>query len=72
MAYENMVSKKKIVDKERSAGGKTVKRKDMPAVDKLTAGKKEAVVERTKAKTKQTENKAYMAKMKKDNKKKDC
>ena len=72
MAYENMKTKKKIVDKEKVSGGKVVKRKDMPSIDKLTAGKKEAVVERTKSKTKQTEDKAYMSKMKKDNKKKDC
>ena len=47
-------------------------RKDMPATDKLEVGKKDAIVERTKAKTKQTEDLAYKAKMKKDNKKKDC
>jgi hypothetical protein len=47
------------------------KRKDMPAVDKLTVGKREAVVERRKS-TKQPEDAAYKSKMKKDSKKKDC
>ena len=68
MAYENMKSKKKIVDKERDAGGPKVKRKNMPVVDPLTAGKDDAVKERTRKKTKQTEDKAYKAKMKKDKK----
>ena len=43
-----------------------VKRKEMPAQDPLEVGKHDKVVERTKAKTKQTEDKAYKAKMKKD------
>ena len=68
MAYENMKTKKKIVDKERVTGGKVVKRKNMPEVDPLTAGKKEAIVERKRVKTKQTEDKAYKAKMRKDKK----
>jgi hypothetical protein len=68
MAYENMKTKKKIVDKEKCAGGPRVKRKDMPAVNPLTAGKKEAVKERIKAKTKQTEDVKYKYKMKKDKK----
>lgn len=44
-------------------------RKDMPVTDPLEVGKKDAVVERTRAKTKQTEDLAYKSKMKKDNKK---
>jgi hypothetical protein len=38
----------------------------MPIVDPLTSGKREAVVERTRKKTKQTEDVKYKAKMRKD------
>jgi len=68
MAYETMKTKKKIVNKEKEPGGKKIKRKDMPVTDPLEVGKKDKVVERTRAKTKQTEDKAYKAKMKKDKK----
>jgi len=57
MTYEKMGTKKKIVDKERVPGGKKMKRKDMRAQDPLEVGKKDAVEERTKKKTKQTEDK---------------
>lgn len=67
MAYQSMGDKKKkIVDKEKVSGGKTIKRKDMPIVDPLSTGKREAVVERTRKKTKQTEDAAYKVKMKRD------
>lgn len=67
MSYQSMGDKKhKIVDKERVSGGKNMKRKDMPIVDPLTAGKREAVHERTRTKTPQTEDKAYKVKMRKD------
>lgn len=66
MAYETMKTKSKIMDKERMPGGKKVMRKDMPAVDKLSVGKREAVEERTKKKTKQTEDRAYKVKMNRD------
>jgi hypothetical protein len=46
-----------------------INRKDMPVTDPLEVGKKDAAVERTRAKTKQTEDLAYKSKMKKDNKK---
>ena len=52
--------------KEATTSGKTIKRKNMPIVDPLTAGKDDAVKERTRKKTKQTEDKAYKSKMKKD------
>ncbi|HZY36270.1 MAG TPA: hypothetical protein VFE53_06455 [Mucilaginibacter sp.] len=41
-------------------------RKGIPERDPLEVGKKDAIVERTKAKTKQTEDLAYKSKMKKD------
>jgi hypothetical protein len=66
MGYQSMGDKKKIVDKERVSGGKNVKRKDMPITDKLEVGKKDAVEERTRAKTKQKEDAAYKVKMKRD------
>lgn len=46
-----------------------INRKGMPERDPLEVGKKDAIVERTKSKTKQTEDMAYKAKMKKDYKK---
>jgi len=67
MGYQSMGDKpRKMVDKERAPGGKTIKRKDMPIVDPLTAGKREAVHERTRKKTPQPEDRAYKAKMRKD------
>lgn len=57
---------KKGANKERVTGGTAMKRKDMPIVDPLTSGKREAVVERTRKKTKQTEDVKYKAKMRKD------
>jgi hypothetical protein len=67
MTYQSIKSKhKKGKDEERMPGGKKVKRKDMPIVDPLTSGKREAVVERTRKKTKQTEDAKYKVKMRKD------
>lgn len=68
MAYESIKPKPKAKKpiKEGSTSGKPIKRKDMPIVDPLTAGKREAVVERTRKKTKQTEDIKYKAKMRKD------
>lgn len=68
MGYESMKPKPKAKKpmNEGSTSGKPIKRKDMPIVDKLTAGKKEPIVERTRSKTKQTEDIKYKAKMRKD------
>jgi hypothetical protein len=66
MTYEKMGTKKKIVNKEKVSGGKPVKRKNMPIVDPLTAGKDDPIKERTRKKTKQTEDDKYKAKMRKD------
>lgn len=68
MGYESMKPKPKAKKpmKEATTSGKPIKRKDMPVVDPLTAGKREAVVERTRKKTKQTEDGKYKAKMRKD------
>ena len=68
MAYESMKPKAKVKKpmKEGATSGKPIKRKDMPVVDPLTVGKREAVVERTRKKTKQTEDGAYKTKMEKD------
>ena len=66
MTYEKMGTKKKIVDKERVTGGKPVKRKDMPIRDPLTAGKDDPIKERTRKKTKQTEDVKYKSKVRKD------
>jgi hypothetical protein len=67
MGYQSMGDKKrKIVDKERASGGKNIKRQDMPIVDPLTVGKREAVHERTRKKTPQPEDKKYKSKMRKD------
>lgn len=68
MAYESMKPKPKAKKpmKEGATSGKPINRKDMPIVDPLTAGKREAVVERTRKKTKQTEDVKYKAKMRKD------
>ena len=68
MAYESMKPKPKAKKpmKEGSTSGKPIKRKDMPIVDPLTAGKREAVEERKRGKTKQTEDVKYKKKMQKD------
>ncbi len=69
MTYQKMSSKnKKLVDKERVTGGKPMKRKNMPITDPLEVGKKDAIVERTRKKTKQTEDMAYKSKIRKDKK----
>lgn len=52
--------------REATTSGKPIKRKDMPVVDPLTSGKREAVEERTRKKTKQTEDVKYKSKMAKD------
>ncbi len=68
MGYESVKPKPKAKKpmKEGSTSGKPIKRKDMPIVDPLTVGKREAVEERTRKKTKQTEDAKYKVKMKKD------
>lgn len=67
MTYQKMSSKpKKLVNKERDPGGKQIKRKNMPITDPLEVGKKDAVMERTRKKTKKTEDIKYKDKMKKD------
>lgn len=67
MTYQKIGTKpKKKANEEGKPGGKMMRRKDMPIVDPLTAGKREAVVERTRKKTKQTEDVKYKAKMRKD------
>jgi hypothetical protein len=52
--------------KEGGTSGKPIKRKEMPVVDPLTVGKREAIEERKRGKTKQTEDVKYKAKMRKD------
>lgn len=69
MTYQKMTSKpKKLVNKERDPGGKKIKRKEMPITDPLEVGKKDAIVERTRKKTKQTEDVQYKAKMNRNKK----
>ncbi len=72
MGYVSIKPKAKVKKpmKEATTSGKTMKRKDMPITDPLEVGKKDAIVERTRKKTKQVEDLKYMAKMKKDKKKK--
>ena len=68
MAYESMKTKPKAKKpmKEAITSGKTIKRKNMPIVDLLTAGKDDPIKERTRKKTKQIEDAKYKIKMKKD------
>lgn len=69
MTYQKMSDKnKKIVDKERMPGGKKMARKDMHMTDSLEVGKKDAIVERTRQRTKQTEDMKYKVKVRKDKK----
>lgn len=65
-----MTGTKKKFKADNNVEVKLKKGKGMPAQDKLEVGKKDKVVERTKSKTKQKEDLAYKAKMKKDAKKK--
>jgi hypothetical protein len=68
MGYESIKPKPKAKKpmKEGTTSGKPIKRKDMPIVDPLTVGKREAVEERKRGKTKQTEDMKYKTKMRKD------
>jgi hypothetical protein len=67
MTYQKMSDKpKKMVDKERVSGGKEVKRNQMPIKDPLTSGKDDAIKERTRKKTMQSEDMHYKSKMRKD------
>jgi hypothetical protein len=68
MGYETMGKKTKpkkaMKETKSNSMEKRVKKPIMPITDPLEVGKKNAVVERTRVKTKQTEDRAYKAKMK--------